>query len=134
MAGQTERAFDMPAGLRPADSLNQLRTPLGIPNDSISSKCALNKHLLELFDRAGSLAVKIETFHSFYYSRTALADKKTLFNKISSNDPLSKAEKIAAFPMRHVLRHCANFRGNNWQATCKRFDNSQTKGLESCRR
>ncbi len=38
----TERAFDMPAGLRPADSLNQLRTPLGIPNDSISSKCALD--------------------------------------------------------------------------------------------
>lgn len=31
----------MSASLRPADSLNQLRAPLGIPNDSISSKSAL---------------------------------------------------------------------------------------------
>jgi hypothetical protein len=31
----------MPAGLHPADSLNQLRASLGIPNDSISSKSAL---------------------------------------------------------------------------------------------
>ncbi len=31
----------MPAGLRPADSLNQLRVPLGIPDDSIRSESAL---------------------------------------------------------------------------------------------